>query len=108
MTNGVPGSLRGFQSTSGPPPLSPHSNGTPPNAAPQVTAEHKKPMALMTWCLKWVTADSILDPFMGSGTTGVAALKAGKKFSGIEVEPRYFDIACERITNAQRQERLFA
>lgn len=51
---------------------------------------------------------TILDPFMGSGTTGVAAMQLGRKFIGIEIEPKYFDIACERIENAQRQERLFA
>ena len=50
----------------------------------------------------------VIDPFMGSGTTGVACMNLGRKFIGIEIEPKYFDIACERITNAQRQERLFA
>lgn len=55
-----------------------------------------------------VTAgDVVLDPFLGSGTTGSAAVSIGRKFIGIEIEPKYFDIACERITNAQRQERLF-
>ena len=44
---------------------------------------------------------------MGSGTTGIACQAAGRKFIGIEIEPKYFDIACERITNAQRQERMF-
>jgi len=44
---------------------------------------------------------------MGSGTTGVACMNLGRKFIGIEIEPKYFDIACERIENAQRQERLF-
>jgi len=47
-------------------------------------------------------------PRMGSGTTGVACMNLGRKFIGIEIEPKYFDIACERIENAQRQERLFA
>ena len=51
---------------------------------------------------------SVLDPFMGSGTTGVACMNLGRSFIGIEIEPKYFDIACERIENAQRQERLFA
>ena len=50
----------------------------------------------------------ILDPFMGSGTTGVACMNLGRKFIGIEIEPKYFDIACERIENAQRQQRMFA
>lgn len=49
-----------------------------------------------------------IDPFMGSGTTGVACMNLGRSFVGIEIEPKYFDIACERIENAQRQGRLFA
>jgi len=50
----------------------------------------------------------ILDMFMGSGTTGVACAQLSRKFIGIEIEPKYFDIACERIDNAYRQQRLFA
>ena len=49
----------------------------------------------------------VLDPFMGSGTTGVACMNLKRKFIGIEIEPKYFDIACERIENAQRQQNLF-
>ncbi len=49
----------------------------------------------------------ILDPFMGSGTTGVACAKLGRKFIGIEIEPKYFDIACKRIEDAYRQGDLF-
>lgn len=49
----------------------------------------------------------VLDPFMGSGTTGVAAMKTGRKFIGIELDPGYFEIACQRIENAQRQSSLF-
>jgi DNA modification methylase len=45
---------------------------------------------------------------MGSGSTGVACMNMGKTFIGIEKEPKYFDIACQRIENAQKQERLFA
>jgi len=52
--------------------------------------------------------DTALDPFMGSGTTGVACMNLGRKFIGIEIEPKYFEIACERIENAQRQQRMFA
>ena len=52
--------------------------------------------------------ETILDPFMGSGTTGVACMNLGREFIGIEIEPKYFDIACERIENAQRQQRMFA
>jgi site-specific DNA-methyltransferase (adenine-specific) len=50
---------------------------------------------------------SVLDPFMGSGTTGVAAIKLGRKFIGIEIEPKYFDIACRRIEEATRQPDMF-
>lgn len=67
----------------------------------------QKPLALMIWCLKWVKAQTVCDPFMGSGTTGVACANLGRKFIGIEIDPKYFDIACARIENAQRQERLF-
>lgn len=69
----------------------------------------QKPVELMEWCLSFLPeAQTILDPFMGSGTTGVACMNLGRKFIGIEIEPRYFDIACERIENAQRQARMFA
>jgi DNA modification methylase len=44
---------------------------------------------------------------MGSGTTGIAAVQAGRNFIGVEMNPEYFDIACERIENAQRQGDLF-
>jgi len=67
----------------------------------------QKPIALMKWCLKWTDAQTILDPFMGSGTTGVAAVQMGRKFIGIEREPKYFDIACKRIEDAQRQGDMF-
>ena len=50
----------------------------------------------------------VLDPFMGSGTTGVACTNLGRKFIGIEIERKYFDIACRRIEDAQRQGRLIA
>lgn len=51
--------------------------------------------------------DTILDPFMGSGTTGVACAKMGRKFIGIELEPKYFDIACKRIEKAYEQPDMF-
>ena len=54
------------------------------------------------------TVGTVLDPFMGSGTTGVACANLGRKFIGIEIERKYFDIACERIAAAQAQGRLFA
>lgn len=61
-----------------------------------------KPIGWMTWAVSLASLpnETILDPFMGSGTTGVAAVKLGRRFIGIEVEPRYFDIACRRIQAA--------
>lgn len=68
----------------------------------------QKPIALMEWCLGFFPdAATILDPFMGSGTAGVACARLGRRFIGIEIEPRYFDIACRRIEAAQRQADLF-
>jgi DNA modification methylase len=68
----------------------------------------QKPVELMGWCLGFLPdAQTILDPFMGSGTTGVAAVKLGRKFIGIEIEPKYFDIACRRVEEATKQQDLF-
>ncbi len=68
----------------------------------------QKPIKLIRWCLGFLpNAETILDPFMGSGTTGVACVQLGRKFIGIEIEPRYFDIACKRIEEAHRQGDLF-
>jgi site-specific DNA-methyltransferase (adenine-specific) len=65
-------------------------------------------LALMLWCIEQAGhPQSILDPFMGSGTTGVAAVQMGRAFVGIEREPKYFEMACRRIEDAQRQESLF-
>jgi site-specific DNA-methyltransferase (adenine-specific) len=60
----------------------------------------QKPVAIMVWCLEFLKGQTILDPFMGSGTTGVASVKLGRNFIGIEIEPKYFDIACKRIQAA--------
>ena len=69
----------------------------------------QKPLPVMEWCIGYFPdAQSILDPFMGSGTTGVACMNLGRSFIGIEREPKYFDIACRRIEDAQRQGRLIA
>ena len=68
----------------------------------------QKPLALMLWCIEQAgNPETILDPFMGSGTTGVAATQLGRKFIGIEREPKYFDIACQRIEQAVAQGQLF-
>ena len=70
----------------------------------------QKPVEVMEYCLLELPAkcSTILDPFMGSGTTGVACAKLGRRFIGIEIEPRYFDIACRRIEEAYKQPHLFA
>ena len=67
----------------------------------------QKPIALMERIVG-KTKGTVLDPFMGSGTTGVACANLGRKFIGIEIEQKYFDIACERIEQAYKQQRLFA
>lgn len=68
-----------------------------------------KPEGQMTWLVNRgsLEGETVFDPFMGSGTTGVAAVKMGRKFIGCEIEPRYFDIACRRIEDAQRQAQMF-
>jgi len=69
----------------------------------------QKSVGLMEWCITQAGGpQTILDPYMGSGTTGVACVNLGRKFIGIEIEPRYFDIACKRIEAAYAQPRLFA
>jgi len=68
----------------------------------------QKPVALMRWCIEKIKdAETIFDPYMGSGTTGVACRDLGRKFIGIEIERKYFDIACERLEAAHAQQRLF-
>jgi DNA modification methylase len=73
-----------------------------------VGREHptQKPLEVMRWCVE-KTKGSVLDPFMGSGTTGVAAVKLGRKFTGIEIDESYFSIACRRIEQALREPDLF-
>lgn len=67
----------------------------------------QKPVALMRWCLDIVSGVTIFDGYMGSGTTGVACVRTGRRFIGCEIEPRYFDIAVRRIKAELAQPRLF-
>ena len=69
----------------------------------------QKPVGVMAWAINHIPEPcaTILDPFMGSGTTGVACMNLGRSFIGIEREVKYFDIALRRIEDAQRQQRLF-
>ena len=80
------------------------------NMANKEVREHpmQKPLQVMQWAITQAPPSvmTICDPFMGSGTTGVACVRLGKSFVGIERERKYFDIACERIENEQRQCRL--
>lgn len=90
--------------------------GSRPNAfaasgEPSQKIDHPcpKPVGQMKWLVNRTSlpGEIILDPFMGSGTTGVAAVKLGRKFIGIEIEPKYFDIACRRISDALKQPDFF-
>jgi DNA modification methylase len=68
----------------------------------------QKPIALMEWCLGFLpNSQTILDPFMGSGTTLVACQRLGRNGTGIELDPEYFAIACKRVDEATRQKDLF-
>ena len=67
-----------------------------------------KPVGLMEVLLRWAGGISVCDPFMGSGTTGVACVNLGRKFIGIEKDPEYFDLACQRIQDAVNQPQLFS
>lgn len=69
---------------------------------------HQKPQALMETCIKMAGGEGpVLDPFMGSGSTGVACVKLGRAFVGVEIDPNYFDIACKRIEAAYAQPDMF-
>jgi site-specific DNA-methyltransferase (adenine-specific) len=67
----------------------------------------QKPIEVMEWCISNSVGETVLDPFMGSGTTGIAAVNLGRKFIGIELEPEYFEIACKRITEALTRPSMF-
>jgi len=67
----------------------------------------EKPVGIMEWCIEKCKSDTIFDPYMGSGTTGVACARLGRKFIGIEIDKKYFDIAVERIDREHAQGKLF-
>lgn len=71
----------------------------------------QKPVELMLWCIETARiglGKTILDPYMGSGSTGVAAVRTGRKFIGVEIDREYFDIACKRISDEQAQFKMFS
>jgi site-specific DNA-methyltransferase (adenine-specific) len=89
--------------------IRPHAavfNGVGPGCTEYAGHPTQKPIDLMRWLVE-KTAGTVLDPFMGSGTTGVACVKLGRKFIGIERERKYFDIACRRIEQAYAQPDMF-
>lgn len=80
------------------------TRGTPNKQHPT-----QKPLSLMSWCISLLgDIEQVFDPYMGSGTTGVAAIQLGRQFIGIERDERYFEIACKRIEQAVGQGQLFA
>lgn len=79
-------------------------NDRPPNGHPCSRALPHQ-IFVVNWCSD--EKETVLDPFMGIGTTGIAAVKLGRKFVGIEIEPAYFDIACRRISDALARPDLF-
>lgn len=84
------------------------NNGQASNRDGERVHPTQKPVDVMMWCLGFLPAgQSIIDPFMGSGTTGVAAVKLGYRFTGIEIDPKFFDVACNRISDALKQPDMF-
>lgn len=68
----------------------------------------QKPVEIMEWCLTFIPEGKVVvDPFMGSGSTGVACIKMGRPFIGIDVDPKYFDITCSRLTKAHSEPDMF-
>ena len=79
-------------------------------AGGQCAHPNQKPVRLMAWCMdraKVPEGALVLDPYMGSGTTGIAAIRSGRRFFGVEIDRRHFETACERLTRELAQGRLF-
>ena len=87
----------------------PWTNFTVARAA-QTDHPCERPVELYDWCIRYLPGriESVMDPYLGSGSCGVASVLSGRKFIGIEREPKYFDIACKRIEQAYAQGQLFA
>lgn len=78
--------------------------------AERVDHPTQKPLRVMKWCMEvaGITFGSlVIDPYMGSGTTGVACIKTGRRFIGVEKEPKYFDLSVRRIERAFDDDALF-
>lgn len=89
-----------------------HGRNRSSRQAAESVAKQAHPMPRCLKHVRWLmerhsdASDVVCDPFMGSGTAGVAAADLGRPFIGIEIDPEYFDLACERIDQAQRQQRI--
>ena len=86
-----------------------HVATTPNFGAGRESIDHPcpRPLDQVQYIVDGLRVESILDPFMGSGTTGVACVKAGKKFTGIEIDEHYFQVACDRIRDTYKQPDFF-
>lgn len=81
---------------------------TCPNVSPTARVHPtEKPVDLLVTMIDAVPGDVVLDPFMGSGSTGVAAVRAGRKFVGMEINPGHFETACRRIRAEVNRPRMF-
>lgn len=78
----------------------------PERGQPRVHS-NQKPIRVMEWSIGFVEGETILDPFAGSGTTGVAAVRLGRRFVGVEIDGKHFETACRRIEEAANQRDLF-
>ena len=119
---GYPGLGTGFRAqhelvmlaSNGPPTWHSYDYGNVVKAMRITSGEHphEKPLELMTALIETCTPSSgaepplVVDTFMGSGSTGVASVQRGRRFIGIEIDPKHFDTACRRVKDAQRQEEL--
>ncbi len=68
----------------------------------------QKPVEIMEWCITFIPEENVVvDPFMGSGSTGVACVNMGRRFIGIDIDPKYFDITCSRLEEARKEPDMF-
>lgn len=88
-----------------PPPVRAVEAGGDP-CFPETVHPTQKPVSLMAWGIAEFTRGRVLDPYMGSGTTGVACIRLGRRFVGVEIDPTYFDVARRRLSAELARPRL--